>query len=264
MSQNNAPRITIALVSQKGGVGKTTLATNLAAAAHLEGRRTLVLDLDPQGSSLDWSAARSEGSKLDGLAVAKTDRALTVPRFRELSQGYDVVILDAAPRMNDLTRAAVVAADIAVVPLRPSGLDYWASAETVAALDSADAVREQLRAYPGRADRARRSSLGAALGATRSPTSVGRRGATTRCAQDRPSGDGRPTGIGSKAQAVGLRAYRTSIPPRQTTRPRLRPAGTGPARPGPRRAAAPDVTRRRGNRPCRYRARCDAGSRMRW
>ncbi len=55
---------TIAVLNQKGGVGKSTLSTNLAAAAHLAGRRTLVLDLDRQGSAFDWYSARAEGSPL--------------------------------------------------------------------------------------------------------------------------------------------------------------------------------------------------------
>src|SRR6266545_854620 len=103
---------TIAVLNQKGGVGKTTLATNLAAASHLKGRRTLLIDMDRQGSALDWSAARLEGSKLAGLAVVKLDKALALPRFREITEGYEVVFLDGPPRLGDITRSAAVAADV--------------------------------------------------------------------------------------------------------------------------------------------------------
>jgi chromosome partitioning protein len=85
--------LTIAVLNQKGGVGKTSLAVNLGAAAHLAGRRTLIPDMDRQGSAFDWISARREGSKLDGLAVVRADRALPVARLREMSAGYDVVIL---------------------------------------------------------------------------------------------------------------------------------------------------------------------------
>ncbi|WP_437623343.1 AAA family ATPase [Sorangium sp. So ce1151] len=139
------PTLTVAVLNQKGGVGKTTLASNLAAAAHLEGRRTLLLDLDAQGSALDWSASREASSKLDGLACAKADRALNLPRFRELTAGFDVAVLDGPPRLGDVTRAAAVAADVILVPLRPGAFDWWAAAETLALLDSADLVREELR-----------------------------------------------------------------------------------------------------------------------
>jgi cellulose biosynthesis protein BcsQ len=106
------------VLQQKGGSGKTTLAVNLAAAAHLEGRRTLVVDMDRQASAFDWSAARQEGSSLEGLAVVKADRAIALPRFREISRGYEFVFLDGPPRLGDVTQSAAVAADVAVLPLR--------------------------------------------------------------------------------------------------------------------------------------------------
>lgn len=157
------PSLTIALVNQKGGVGKTTLATNLAAAAHLAGRRTIVLDLDPQGSAYDWYRARSDGSALEGLTVVRSDKALTLPRFREQTSGYDVALLDGPPRLGDLLRAAAVAADVTLIPLRPGAFDWWACAETLELLDSADAVREQLGRVPVR----RVFALNAADGRTR-------------------------------------------------------------------------------------------------
>jgi chromosome partitioning protein len=145
-----APRLTVAVLNHKGGVGKTTLAVNLAAAAHLGGERAIVVDLDTQGSALDWSAERSPGSKLDGLAVARADKALTLPRFREIVAGYDVALLDGPPRLGDITRAAAVAADLVLIPLRPGAFDWWASSETLDLLDSADAVRAELGRDPVR------------------------------------------------------------------------------------------------------------------
>src|SRR5262245_35210299 len=132
---------TIAVLNQKGGVGKTTLATNLAAAAHLGRKRTLLIDLDEQGSALDWCDARQDGSKLAGLATVKFDRALSLPRYREISAGFDVVVLDGPPRLGTLTRSAAVLADVVVVPVRPGAYDLWAVEETVSTLDEADAIR---------------------------------------------------------------------------------------------------------------------------
>jgi chromosome partitioning protein len=141
---------TIFVANQKGGVGKTTLSTNLAAAAHLEGRRTRVLDLDRQGSAFDWYNARAQGSKLEGLVVVRADRALTLEKFRELSTDAEVVICDGPPRLGDITRAAAVAADVVLIPFRAGKLDWWASDETLQLIDSADAIRGMLGIKPCR------------------------------------------------------------------------------------------------------------------
>jgi chromosome partitioning protein len=142
------PMLTVAVLQQKGGSGKTTLAVNLAAAAHLEGRRTLVVDMDRQASAFDWSAARQDGSSLEGLAVVKADRAMALPRMNEISRGYDYVFFDGPPRLGDVTQSAAVAADIALLPIQPGPFDFWAVAETLESLDQADQVREQLGRPP--------------------------------------------------------------------------------------------------------------------
>ncbi len=142
------PMLTVAVIQQKGGSGKTTLAINLAAAAHLKGRRTLVVDMDRQASAFDWSAARKDGSALEGLAVVNADRAMALPRFREISRGYDYVFVDGPPRLGGVTQSAAVAADVTVLPMQPGPFDFWAVAETLESLDRADEIREQLGRRP--------------------------------------------------------------------------------------------------------------------
>lgn len=141
-----APRLTltIAVICQKGGVGKSTLASNLAAAAHLSGLRTVILDPDPQGSLVDWKAKRPTGSRLAGLDVKAVGESLTQSRFLKLTAGYQVAILDGAPRLNDIARLAAMSSDVALIPLRVGGFNWWASTETLNLLDQVDQARSVL------------------------------------------------------------------------------------------------------------------------
>ena len=143
------PRI-VATLNQKGGVGKTMLTVNLAAAAHLTGRRVLLLDLDTQGSAFEWFGERGETSKLAGLAVAQAPKALSLQKLEALAWGYDVVLLDGPARLEDITRAAAVAADVVVIPLEAGCFDWWATRGTRSLLEEADDVRAVMGRGPVR------------------------------------------------------------------------------------------------------------------
>ncbi len=108
------------------------------------------MDLDRQGSSLDWGAQRRDGSKLEGLAVVKVDRALRAPHFRELTEGRDVVVLDGPPRLGEFIRAAAVLCDVVLIPVQPGAFDLWAASETLEDLAQADQIRAELQREPVR------------------------------------------------------------------------------------------------------------------
>jgi chromosome partitioning protein len=167
---------TIAVLNQKGGVGKTTLAVNLATAAHLDGRKTLLVDLDRQGSSLDWGAQRREGSKLQGLSVVKVDKALRGPHFRELIDGRDVVIFDGPPRLGEFIRAAASLVDVVLIPLQPAAFDLWAAAETLEDLAQADQIRSELGREPVRRLFVMNRVVKGTLFATEVPKAIGEAG----------------------------------------------------------------------------------------
>ena len=134
----------VALLNQKGGVGKTTLALHLAGRWAGKGRRVLVVDADPQGSALDWSEQRA------GLGHPRLFGVLGLPRetlHRELPAivvDADHVIVDGAPRIAGVARSALLAADVVIVPATPSPLDGWASAEMLRLLDEARVFRPDL------------------------------------------------------------------------------------------------------------------------
>ena len=132
----------IGVLNQKGGVGKTTLSVNLAACLARTGARVLLIDADPQGSSLDWAAAR-QGEPL--FSVVGFPRATIHKEIAQLGLGYDQIIIDGPPRVTDLARSAIMASDIVVIPVQPSPYDIWAAEEVVKLITEARVYKENIK-----------------------------------------------------------------------------------------------------------------------
>lgn len=132
----------IGVLNQKGGVGKTTLSVNIAAALAHSGARVLLIDADPQGSSLDWSAAR-EGDPI--FSVVGLPRASVHKEIGQVGQGYDHIIIDGPPRVTDLARSAIMASDLVLIPVQPSPYDVWAADEVVKLIQEATVYKENLK-----------------------------------------------------------------------------------------------------------------------
>lgn len=136
----------VALLNQKGGVGKTTLALHLAGRWASQGARVLVVDADPQGSALDWSAERAREGLPRLFGVVGLPRDLLHLDLPEVSRGYDRVVIDGPPRIGVITRSALLAAELVLIPATPSPLDGWASAEMLRLLGEARVYRPDLPA----------------------------------------------------------------------------------------------------------------------
>jgi chromosome partitioning protein len=132
----------IGVLNQKGGVGKTTIAVNLAATYARQGRRVLLVDADPQGSSMAWSSARTLPPLFPVIGGAKPTLHKDMP---ELARDYEVVVIDGAPRVSDLGRSAIMASDMVLIPVQPSPYDVWASAEIVQLVREAQQYKENLK-----------------------------------------------------------------------------------------------------------------------
>lgn len=117
----------IGMVNQKGGVGKTTLALNIAHALASESR-VLVIDADPQQSAVNWSSARKEKPIFSVMGLS-TD---TIHRdIDDFYKNYDHIIIDSPPRVAAVARSVIVASDIILVPATPCIFGVWALEESV-------------------------------------------------------------------------------------------------------------------------------------
>lgn len=118
----------ISILNQKGGVGKTTIAVHLATALARKGHRVLLVDADPQGSALDWGAARHGKPLFPVTGLPKNSIHKELPG---LAAAFEYVIIDGPPRVYDVAKSAVGASDLVLVPIQPSPYDVWAAKEII-------------------------------------------------------------------------------------------------------------------------------------
>lgn len=132
----------VGVLNQKGGVGKTTLSVNLAASLARGSSRVLLIDADPQGSALDWAAARQSEPL---FSVVGLPRPTVHKEIAQIGHGYDHIIIDGPPRVTDLARSAIMASDVVLIPVQPSPYDIWAADEVVKLIDEAKVYNEKLK-----------------------------------------------------------------------------------------------------------------------
>ena len=121
----------VAIVNQKGGTGKTTLSINLASA-FAEIHPTLLMDADPQESALEWADSRATPQmNLDACGVEPSGLLRDV---RRLATTYGWIIIDGPPGIGRVSADAVRAADIVLIPSKPSPFDVWAASDIVEAV----------------------------------------------------------------------------------------------------------------------------------
>lgn len=132
----------------KGGVGKTTLALQLALGRALAGRDVLMVDGDRQGSAQTAVAVRAQAGRTPGLTCAQyPEGAVLRAQVQRQAGKYDDVVIDAGGRDSTALRAALALSDVLIVPFLPRSVDVWALADIAALVDEANSVRDGLRSF---------------------------------------------------------------------------------------------------------------------
>jgi chromosome partitioning protein len=130
---------TIAFLSQKGGAGKTTLATCLARELVLQGFDTVLVDADSQGSARDWRAA----TETETVPVIGMDRPTLDRDLKAINPtGQRWVLIDGAGRSEAMTVSAIRAADMVLIPVHPSPYDVWAASDLVSLIRSRQGITD--------------------------------------------------------------------------------------------------------------------------
>ena len=131
----------ISLINQKGGVGKTTLSINIASHLARSGYKVLLIDADKQASASTWASLRDE-TPFQVVSLARENMAKDA---LSLASEYDFTLIDAPPHAEAVSRSCIIASDMVVLPIEPSGLSTWASDVTVQQVQQAQEYKETLK-----------------------------------------------------------------------------------------------------------------------
>lgn len=138
----------ITVGNTKGGVGKTTLALNIAIARALAGRDVWLIDGDRQGTAQSAVSIRADAGHAPGIACATyPDGATLRTQVQQQRSKFDDIVIDAGGRDSTALRAALILSDVLLVPFQPRSFDVWALDDIGGLIDEARSVRDGLRAY---------------------------------------------------------------------------------------------------------------------
>ena len=135
-----------AIANTKGGVGKTTLAANITVAQASKGRDVLLVDGDEQKTATDFTDLRTEQLGVAGYTAVSLQGSALRTQVRQLAPKYDDIIIDVGGRDTGSMRAALMVADVVVIPVQPRSFDIWAVSQMADLVKEARGFNTELRA----------------------------------------------------------------------------------------------------------------------
>lgn len=188
----------IAIISQKGGAGKTTIALHLAVAAEQSGQTAVIIDLDPQASATSWKDSRQDDTP--AVVSAQSARLVAVLEAAKMG-GAEICIIDTAPHSESTALAAARVADLILIPCRPSILDLRAISNTIdIAKIAGKSVAVVINSVPSRGSLAEEAAAAVAVyDVDIAPVQIGQRAAFMHALTiGQTAQEYEPTGKGSK------------------------------------------------------------------
>lgn len=124
----------ISFLNQKGGVGKTTVSFNVVCELASRGKKVLFVDSDLQGSASLLNEARESdlGFPIVSIANPSINKAV-----QQIKADYEYIVIDGIPSISKITQSTILASDVVVIPMQPSGVDVWATESLIEMVDAA-------------------------------------------------------------------------------------------------------------------------------
>lgn len=136
----------ISVLNLKGGSGKSTISTNLAVAFKLDGKKVLLIDSDPQATSIRWAGERPEENVKVNVVAIPDAKALR-KQVKDFMDDYDILIIDGAPQLDLISTTSIAISELVLIPVSPSPYDIWATENIVQRVKSAQEINPDLRAF---------------------------------------------------------------------------------------------------------------------